>query len=232
MPLFLDKRNEHLSELMDQPNCDTAMLFNTYRQFKTINRLISGWHRIYKQFIKPTFSEKDRQYSILDIGCGGGDIMLWLDTLTKKDGFNVTFTGIEPDQRAIDFLMNLDQPDNIKFMKSSSYDLVEKNFTFDIVISNHLMHHLAPSELKTVCEHASKLASRKIIFSDIERSDAGYAAFKLLATPFFHNSFIVPDGLTSIRRSFRKAELLKILPDRWTVRRQFPFRLLAIYDSS
>lgn len=232
MPLFLKERKEHLTEKMDQPDCDSDLLFNTYRQFTTINRLISGWQRIYKNHIRPVFQDHSKTYSLLDIGCGGGDIIKLIDRLAKKDGIELQITGIEPDERAIQFLSDQTWPSNISFIKASSNDLVEEDRSFDIVISNHLVHHLKQHELKMICKHAEKLSSKKVIFNDIERSDIGYASFKAAATPLFRNSFIVEDGLTSIKRSFRKDELQQALPNGWEVQRQFPFRLLAIYDAS
>lgn len=232
MPLFLKERQEHLTEKMDHPDCNQDLLFNTYRQFSTINRLISGWKQIYKNQIRPICSASSKNYSLLDIGCGGGDIIKLLDQLTKKDGFNIQITGIEPDKRAIQFLSDQKWPGNISFLQSTSADLVQEDRSFDIVISNHLMHHLKEPELNVICEDAEKLATRKIVFSDIERSDIGYVLFKAAATPFFRNSFIVEDGLTSIKRSFRKDELQQAVDKGWKVKRQFPFRLIAIYEVS
>lgn len=231
MPLFLNKRNEQLTELMDQPDCDKHLLFNTYQQFTTINKLLSGWQRIYKKFILPVLSDPSKKYSVLDIGCGGGDILELIDRLAKKDGFQISFTGIDPDARAIQFLSNQELPKNISFKQSTSSDMAARGQTFDIVISNHLVHHLTNSELATICSDAEKLATKRIIFNDIERSDLGYVSFKLGASLIFHNSFIVPDGLTSIKRSFRKPELQDALPLDWEVHRQFPFRLLATFDA-
>lgn len=217
---------------MDQTDCDKELLFNTYKQFSTINRLISGWQRIYKNHIRPALKDSSKSYSLLDIGCGGGDIIKLIDRLAKNDGFNLQITGIEPDERAIEFLSDQKWAENISIIQSTSAELVQKNRSFNIVISNHLMHHLKQPELNILCEDAEKLATLKIVFSDIERSDIGYASFKVAATPLFRNSFIVEDGLTSIKRSFRKDELRHALPDHWQVLRQFPFRLLAIYDAS
>lgn len=230
MPLILKKRNEKLTEQMDQPDCDLELLFNTYRQFSTINRLISGWQLIYRKFIRTVISDRDQTYSILDIGCGGGDIIRLLDKLTKKEGFTVNFTGIDPDERAVQYLAEKEWPANITFLQTTSSELAQKKREFDIVISNHLMHHLIEAELAALCEDAEKLASKRVLFNDIERSDIGYASFRTFAPLIFRNSFIVEDGLTSVKRSFRKQELRQLLPAEWQVHRQFPFRLLAVFD--
>ena len=234
MPLILKNRNPHLIEWMDRDDCDRELLFNTYDQFDRINKLLSGWDRIYKNYIKPHLlkseSNQDQPFTILDIGCGGGDIIRYLNTLCTNDGFHVLFTGIDPDIRALDFSHQTSQSTNVQFFSERSSDLVYENRSFDLVISNHLMHHLSSIELTAICNDASSLAKIGVIFSDIERSDIGYLAFQTVAPLLFRNSYIVKDGLTSIKKSYRKSELQSQLPVGWTVVRKFPFRLLALYN--
>lgn len=215
---------------MDDPDCDLKLLNNTYSQFSNVNRLLGGWSRIYKKWLLPVLSRSDVQSKVLDIGCGGGDVLRSLKKLTDKDNLNVQFTGIDPDPRAIQFAKNKHENDSMRFLKISSEKLVESGETFDIVISNHLLHHLAEEELLSVCKDASKLARGLVLFNDIERSDIGYAAFRMISPIFFRNSFIAEDGITSIKRSYRQDELKRALLDNWQVKRLFPYRLLALFE--
>lgn len=230
MSTFLKKRNPELVEWMDRPDCDRELLFNTYRQFSRINRLLSGWDGIYKNRIRPVLQKMDRQATLLDIGCGGGDILKKLHNWFERDGFEVRLMGIDPDQRSFEFVNSLHWPESITFRQVNSSELLRENLSFDIVISNHLMHHLKSEELLAVCKDAAKLSSEMVIFSDIERSDIGYALFSAIAPLLFRNSYIVKDGLISIKRSFQKKELQNAVPLHWNVERQFPFRLLAIHQ--
>lgn len=230
MPLFLKERNLEIREIMDNPNCDLEKLYHTYDQFRTINRLLGRWKSIYANWIKPLIENIDGKASILDIGCGGGDILSLLHQFTQEDGFDVTLTGIDPDPRALHYTIKKHWPENIQFQQATSSDLVEENRTFDIVISNHLLHHLTPDELLAVCDDASTLSRQLVLFNDIERSDIGFTFFSLLSPIFFRNSFISADGITSIKRSYTKEELLENLPENWTVHKQFPFRLLSIHQ--
>lgn len=231
MPLFLNQRYPSIKELMDDPDCDLEKLHATYNQFGTINRMLGGWKRIYKNRIRPALMSAEQKPSILDIGCGGGDILKMLHSFTQKDELEVDFTGIEPDKRAIDYVHKHQWPANFSFINTNSSDLAHQNRTFTVVVSNHLIHHLPQPDLKMICTDAEKLADKLVVFNDIERSDIGYAFFSTLAPLFFKNSFIAKDGAISIRRSYRKNELQPLLPEGWKVARQLPYRLLAIYES-
>jgi len=231
MDPLLPERNNLLTERMDDPACDRELLFNTYRQFSKINRLLSGWKQIYRSRIKPEILRNGGKASILDIGCGGGDIILHLCELCSKDSFDVQFTGIDPNERAHQFLSEVQVPENVRFMQTSSQNLADENLKFDIVISNHLIHHLSAEQLDQICRDVRILAKKRVIFNDIERNPIGYAVFKTIAPFLFKNSFIVEDGLTSIRRSYKKKELEQGLPNGWQVNRQIPFRLLAEFKT-
>lgn len=227
MPLFLTKRNETLVEQMDRPDCDRELLNNTYRQFGRINRLLSGWEQLYRKTLRPVIQKNNGSASLLDIGCGGGDILYLLHRLCLDDGFNISFTGIDPDPRSLEFTTRREWPDRFNFQTKTSSELTKENRTFDIVISNHLMHHLPGDDIYEICREAESLSRRLVLFSDIERSDLGYLSFSMIAPLLFRNSYIVPDGKISIRKSFRKKELQSLVPAGWKVSRQFPFRLLV-----
>lgn len=230
MPVFFKEREPNLTEWMDRPDCDQEKLFNTYRQFYTINNLLSGWSRLFEHYLKPIIKATNGKASILDIGCGGGDILKHLDKLCQKEGFNVKLTGIDPDPRAKEFFeMNLNNTE-IHFRQKTTNQLVEEGACFDIVISNHLLHHLMNDEVKSLCIDSEKLAKQFVLFNDIERSDIGYGLFALSTPMLFRNSYISADGKISIRRSFRKDELKNLVPEAWSVKRKFPFRLLAIHQ--
>ncbi len=230
MPLFLRHRKPELQELMDDPNCDSEKLKNTYRQFRTINKLLSRWDLIYKKEIKPILEQQNGKASLLDIGFGGGDISLHLSKLATEDGFHLNITSIDYDPRSLKYVQTLEIPSNIHFRHALSTDLVNEQASYDFVISNHLLHHLDQSSFETICYEAKLLATKKVIFNDIERSDLGYIFFTVLSKLFFKNSFISYDGRISIKRSYTFDELSKVAPDNWKVHRIIPFRLILIYE--
>lgn len=227
MTFFLDNRDRESRERMDDPDCNLQSLQNTYRQFSTINNLISRWHDIYKKNIRPALHSQEPT-TLLDIGFGGGDIPIKLATWAADDGLALQITAIDPDPRAFQFVQKLEYPKNISFLQCSSSEITDQSF--DFVISNHLLHHLTLPELSKLLTEAKRMSRKQVIFNDIHRNDWGYLLFGLLTPLIFHNSFITKDGLISIKRSYTALELKKAVPDCWKVTSQFPFRLLLSFS--
>lgn len=228
MPLFLSQRDITSQERMEDPDCDPKELRNTYRQFATVNPLISQWRRIYKHKVRPLLNT-NAPNKLLDIGFGGGDIPIKIALWAKNDDLDLKITAIDPDPRAFKFVQGLDRPQNVEFLQCRVSDLDPSKQQYDFVISNHLLHHLNRQEFFSILEQSKILSSKAVIFNDIHRSDWAYLMFNLLARPIFRSSFITDDGLTSIKRSYTKAELDELAPAGWQVESMFPFRLLLTY---
>ena len=234
----LTHRDPHRPEHMDDPHCDPLRLHRTYAQFGAVNTLVSSWRAVYLHELRPLLSQS-KTFTLLDIGCGGGDVPLKLLRWAARDGFELDITAIDADSRAIDYACSSSrtssQPSSqprLRFRQALSSDLVLEGERFDFVISNHLLHHLRTPELFGVLRDSEALCRIKTVHSDLERAGLAYAAFKLLATPFFRNSFIVEDGLSSIRRSYTAAELRGLVPPHWRVKRQVPFHTLLTLNKS
>ncbi len=228
MAIILNKRRPGLIEYMDHENVDLAKLFRTYDGFRVINPLLARWKHIYRSQIKPVLArDPQKVHTLLDIGCGGGDVMESLSRYAANDGFKLSVTGIDPDANAEAYLRLRNPSVHIHFRKAKSSELVGEGLKFDFVISNHVMHHLDDKALIVLTNDAKALARNLVLFNDIERGDLAWLVFNL-TWPFFWRSFITPDGLTSIRKSYTRSELSRLLGIEWHVKRVFPYRLLLI----
>lgn len=230
MPVFLGKRDPDAVEMMELADCDRTMLYNTYRQFQYINAALSRSRAVYRRWLKPAMAESTRPYTLLDVGFGGGDIALKLARWAESDGIDLRITGIEVDTRAAEYVRNLDRPEKVIFRLASTTDLVQQGERYDFVVSNHLLHHLAPAEFGKMLEEVAQLTGRLALMVDLRRSDVAYATFGLFTLPFFRDSYIRADGLSSLRRSYTYAELRSVAPPGWDVRRLFPFRQVLVYS--
>jgi 2-polyprenyl-3-methyl-5-hydroxy-6-metoxy-1,4-benzoquinol methylase len=211
---------------MDAPDCDPLKLERTYRQFGLVNRLFSGWRQLYVRELRPLLSPTTVT-TVLDIGSGGGDLARLLALWSRKDKLLLEVTGIDPDARAYSFAANRPHHSTVSFAQADSSDLVREGRRFDVVISNHVIHHLQPAELTRLLADSVALARRLCLHNDLRRSPAAYGLFSLAALPF-RGSFIRSDGLISIRRSYTPAELTDTAPPGWQVQRHRPFHQVLL----
>ena len=218
-------RDREVRELMDDPAADLAALRRTYGQFRVVNRLVSGWRRHYRRDIRPLL-HAERETTLLDLGCGGGDVARALAGWAARDGLRLRVTGVDPDPRAYAYALESGSRPDVEFRCCSSTDLVAEHGRFDVVVSNHLLHHLEESELHRMLDDSLALAGRLVLHNDLTRSQVAYAAYGVVSRLAGSRSFLRTDGLRSIRRSYRPAELAAAVPPGWRVQRSFPFRLL------
>ncbi len=231
MPLVLARRDTEIRESMDDPGCDLGTLHNTYRQFQGINAWLSRTGALYSEWIRPAMRDPLRTYTLLDIGCGAGDIARYLHRCACRDGLRLRITGVDIDPRALDYLQRLRWPEDIAFELGDARGLVARGKRYDFVISNHLLHHLDHDSLQQMLRASAALCGNTVVFSDVRRSDLAYLGFALLTLFGFRRSFIRHDGLLSIRRSYTDAELRRTAPPDWVVERRFPFRLILRYPA-
>ncbi|WP_229068821.1 class I SAM-dependent methyltransferase [Actinoplanes sp. DH11] len=224
------RRDTESQEFMDFADCDPDRLERTYRQFRTVNRLVSGWRRVYRQMIRPRL-DAERPTTLLDIGFGGGDISRALAGWAARDRLVLRVTAIDPDGRALRHVRALPSS-GVRFEQASSADLVARGDRYDVVVSNHLLHHLDPVALDALLVDSTALSRGLVVHNDLSRARAGYGFYAVATLPFARRSFIHQDGLLSIRRSYRRAELQAVVPPGWQVRPMFPQRLLLTHEGA
>ncbi|APX04681.1 methyltransferase [Arthrobacter sp. QXT-31] len=226
-PGFLGGRDTAAVEDMDRPDCDPDRLRRTYEQFGLVNRVVAGWHRLYRTRVRPQLTSSG-EAALLDVGCGGGDLAVMIARWAARDRIPLHVTGIDPDARAYRFAARRKPVPGVKFRQASSGDLLAEGRQYDVVISNHVLHHLTAPELQSFLDDSAGLARRLALHNDLRRSAAAYALFSAGALPLT-GSYIRGDGLTSIRRSYTVTELAAVVPAGWTVEPHAPFHCLLSY---
>ncbi|KAF0257908.1 methyltransferase domain-containing protein [Clavibacter michiganensis subsp. michiganensis] len=226
----LSRRETGLTELMDDPDCDPVALDRTYARFGIVNRVVAGWRGVYRSRIRPLLSA-ERERTLLDIGSGGGDVPLALARWARRDGLRLRVTGIDPDPRAAAFAGARPRDPDVAFLASSSGDLVAAGRRFDLVTSNHVLHHLDDAAFDALLADSATLAPRAI-HGDIARGRLAYALYGPASRLVARGSFVHVDGLRSIRRSWTPVELALRVPAGWRVEGAVPFRVLVVRDPS
>lgn len=223
----LSSRAVEARELMDDPDADLRMLERTYERFSLVNAVVSRWMAVYRHDIRP-FARR-RPIRLLDVGAGGGDVSRALARWARRDGLLVSVTALDADARAIRWARA--RGGDVEYRCAHTSELVSNAERFDVVVSNHLLHHLTGAELPELLSDSVALVEDDglVVHRDIARSSFAYRSFQAATWPFARNlfagSFIREDGLTSVRRSYTAGELTGVVADGWQLRQRFPARL-------
>lgn len=225
----LSVRAADARELMDDPDADIGMLERTYERFRLVNALVSRPGLLYRRDIRPR--ARRGPIRILDIGAGGGDVCRMISSRLRRDGLTADITALDADERAIRWAAGRDEGTGVRYRHALSADLVAEGEEYDVVFSNHVLHHLTGSELEGLLLDSSRLVAERgvVVHRDIARSRVAYVLYAAATLPFagtlFRGSFIREDGLISIRRSYTAHELASVAPPGWAVQFGLPSRL-------
>lgn len=218
-------RSAELRELMDDPDVDLVRLERTYAHFRLVNAVLTDWRRLYQREIRPRLDPR-RTSTLLDVGSGGGDVARRLARWARADGLPLEVTGVDPDPRAHDWALRGRTVPGLSFERTDTTALVRDGRRFDVVVSNHLLHHLRDGEVLALLADSTRLAGSLVLHDDLERSTGARLAWGVLALPAARRSLLRHDGMVSIRRSFTRDELARLVPGGWTVHPRVPSRLV------
>ena len=229
----LRRRGVELIERMDADDADPRMLARTYARFEHVNAIVSGRRGLHRREIDPR--ARHSTIRVLDIGCGGGDIARYVARRLRRDGIRAEVVGADIDARAVQWASHADVEGLVRWRCASSSELVAEGEQFDVVISNHVLHHLSAAQLQDLLDDSARLTAPGgiAVHSDLARSRTAYTVFDAVTRPIagtlLKDSFIREDGLLSIRRSYTPAELAAVAPPGWRVRWRFPSRLHLVH---
>jgi len=202
------KYRSHSTEIMDDFEMEGALLGETLEQLAQINKWLGG-NRITIKGVKQLFERlpKERVLTIVDLGCGGGDLLRRIAKIARKQGRTLKLIGIDANQYTIRHAQERsnDYPEisyQCQLIPSADFDALE----YDIVLCTLFLHHFEEKTLLQLLSTVTTKAKVGVIVNDLHRSAIAYFLFNILTT-FVSNSMIRADGLTSILRGFKKAEL-------------------------
>ncbi len=217
-------------EIMDDFAMEGEILRDALVKIAIINQLLGG-NKLTLQGIAVLLSKKDKnqQITIVDIGCGNGDMLRKLADFGVNNNFDFRLIGID----ANNFTINVAKELSIHYPNISyrCEDIFDESFTqlkYDIVLCTLTLHHFKDNEIKNILSVFNANASIGIVVNDLQRSKISYRLFQLLCFVFRLNDMSREDGLTSILRGFKKQELVqfseKLNLKKYTIQWKWAFR--------
>jgi len=224
-----------IGELMDDPNLSHSDLRAALVGLGRLNRFSFAARPIWKEIERFAAIRQLRTVRVLDVACGGGDILCDLVRIARSNGLEIIAKGVDIN------------PDSLKLAKltAKAYNL-QIDFDSvnalqqplpsgsDIVISTLFLHHLSQSDCVELLKKMASASSEMIIVSDLVRSKVGQL-LALLATQLLTRSKIVHiDGPRSVRAAWTQDETRQLARtaglEGAQIRSIFPCRFLLKWE--
>ena len=222
---------EDLPEWMDEP-CSYEDFRECLVDLAQVNRLTQAYRptlRFLDHLIE--VQPPSKPLHIVDVGCGGGDMLRHIAIWARRRGVAAILTGIDLNPHAARAAREFSSSDSaIEWITRDAFSYAPPD-GIDIVLSSLFTHHLPEPEIVHFLAWMESTARRAWFINDLCRERTPFRLFTVLAKAMRWHRFVQHDGPVSIRRSFREDDWQRMIAaaglDVATVQieRRFPGRL-------
>lgn len=197
------------AEIMDDFQMEGASLEEALDKIARINQLLGG-NQLTLQGIKSLIKNIDasRELTIVDVGCGNGDMLRYIAQFGKSNSFKFKLIGIDANAFTIKHAQNLSSNfDSISYKCEDIFNDDFQNLKYDILLCTLTLHHFKDEEILNLMKVFYSNSKIGIVINDLHRSKVAYRLFQLICMIFGLNRMSKYDGLISILRGFKKEEI-------------------------
>jgi 2-polyprenyl-3-methyl-5-hydroxy-6-metoxy-1,4-benzoquinol methylase len=217
-------------ETMDDFAMEGEVLREALDKIAEINQLLGG-NKLTLLGVKSLITKvsKTAKVTIVDVGCGNGDMLRNLADYAIKNNLNFNLIGIDANNYTINHALKLSENyPNISYRCEDIFDKAFSELKYDIVLCTLTLHHFKESEIFDVMNVFHTNAALGVVINDLQRSSLAYRLFQSLCFVFRLNAMSREDGLVSILRGFKKKELIefskKLNFSNYTIKWKWAFR--------
>ena len=174
-----------------------------------VNRILGGNGITVTAVATLMRSYPKEKYVIVDVGCADGNMLREIAMYCRKQDIKADFIGIDLNSEALSIARkaSAEYPE-IRFLKQDVLQFDQSDLNCDILITTLMTHHFTNEQLPRMLQQFASLPSIGFINNDLHRSRLAFYLFKLFSMVFIKTETAKIDGLISIRKGFKKRELL------------------------
>lgn len=145
---------------------------------------------------------------ILDLACGGGDVLLSLARRMQRQGLKIEWIGLDISNVAVaharEQARRLDV--SVQFIQA---DVLQGDWpeNCDVVMCSLFLHHLEESQALALLTRMGSEARQQVLINDLKRSRLGYVLAQAACRLLSRSSVVHYDGPVSVAGAFTIAEV-------------------------
>ena len=219
-------------EIMDDFTIEGALFRDTLDKLEIINRFLGG-NSVTINGLKNLLKNqsKNKTITIVDLGCGNGDILRDVAKFGRKNNYSFNLIGIDANLAAIEYAKELSK--EYSELSFKTIDILSEDFkkqSYDVVLCTLFLHHFKNEEIISFLKTTTDKATIGVVVNDLHRHKLAYYLFKLIGF-FIKNKMVRQDGLTSVLRAFKRKDLENIAKEikvHFSIQWKWAFRYLWI----
>lgn len=197
-------------EIMDDFSLEGEELRDALDKIASINQLLGGNKLTLNSLKLMLPSDKSTVVTIVDIGCGNGDMLRKIADYGLNNNYTFNLIGIDANAFTIAYAQKLStQYPTISYRCEDVFKLDAIKLKSDIILCTLTLHHFKNEEIMQLLSTFYQAVSLGIVINDLQRSVISYRLFQLLCAIFGLNAMSREDGLTSILRGFKRKDLVE-----------------------
>jgi hypothetical protein len=197
---------------MDDLDFQGDEMKNLLKDLKTVNKFLGG-NSITIGGLKKLLKNhpKHKSITLLDVGCGDGELLRKCADFGKKNNFSLKCIGLDFNESILKVAVEKSNNyPNIVFKKVDVFLAEELIPNSDIALCTLFLHHFTNEKIEGLLNALLRKANTGLIINDLQRSKQAFNLFKIFSKLFLRTETAKHDGLVSIARAFKKSELESI----------------------
>jgi 2-polyprenyl-3-methyl-5-hydroxy-6-metoxy-1,4-benzoquinol methylase len=221
---MFDKRSD-LKEFLDKENLPVDDLYRNLQELDVINKYLGGY-RISTNALA-NILKSDMQYTLVDIGSGGGDTLRYVHLWAMHKNYDLTCCGIDLKGDCIIYSKEKHSSFPLIFIQDDYRNVSLHIDKIDIIHASLFCHHLSNEQIIDLINFCLDKGAHLVV-NDLHRNPIAYYSIKWLTALFSKSYLVKNDAPLSVLRGFSKPEWLDLLSKskakNYTVKWKWAFR--------
>ena len=202
-------RRRRGTELLDDPAVDPRLRARSLADVARANALFGGTRAVLCELDLALRTLPTRDATLLDVGTGLGDIPRRAIAMAAARGIALRAVGVE----IAESLARAADGAAFAVACADGLALPFADGSVDFVTCSQLLHHVDTAGAHALLRELHRVARRRVIVSEIRRSWVAAAGIWLASYPLRFHPVSRHDGVVSVFRGFRRAELRALVFD-------------------
>jgi len=232
--LFAALTDRHLEpELMDQPQTDRAAHQAALDGLRRVNLLCTSTTLLWKA-LRPLAATRtaEKPLRVLDLGSGGGDVVLRLARRTRHANLPLQFHGTDMSDSAVAIATAAAEKAGLSDVAFFQNDVFADGIPrgYDVIMCSLFLHHFDHDAAIDLLTRMREAAGSAVLVDDLLRTKLGYSLCWIGCRILSRSPMVHYDGPQSVRAAFTLPEARRLFEEAGyrgaTFRRHWPERFL------